>query len=91
MIEAGVQMGLTRKVATQLASQTILGAGTMLVASGEHPSILRENVTSPGGTTAQALKVLDQHAVRAAFSEAMLACAEKSAAMARAVVAAEGV
>ncbi len=91
MIEAGVQMGLTRKVATQLASQTIVGAGTMLVASGEHPSILRENVTSPGGTTAQALKVLDQHAVRAAFSEAMLACAEKSAAMARAVVAAEGV
>lgn len=84
MIEAGVQLGLSRAVATQLANQTILGAGAMLVESGEHPSVLRENVTSPGGTTAQALKVLDARAVRAAFSEAMTACHDKSAAMARA-------
>lgn len=83
MIEAGVQLGLPRDVATVLASQTILGAGTMLTDSGTHPSILRENVTSPGGTTAQALKVLDQHAVRAAFAEAMQACHDKSAAMSR--------
>lgn len=83
MIEAGVQLGLPRPVATQLATQTILGAGTMLVESGEHPSVLREKVTSPGGTTAQALKVLDARAVRAAFSEAMAACHDKSAQMAR--------
>ncbi|MDN5562734.1 MAG: pyrroline-5-carboxylate reductase [Luteococcus sp.] len=81
MIEAGVQLGLPRDVATVLANQTILGAGTMLTESGTHPSILRENVTSPGGTTAQALKVLDQRAVRAAFAEAMQACHDRSAAM----------
>lgn len=81
MIEAGVQLGLPRDVATVLANQTILGAGTMLVESGTHPSILRENVTSPGGTTAQALKVLDQRAVRAAFADAMQACHDRSAAM----------
>lgn len=89
MVEAGVQMGLTRKVATQLASQTILGAGQMLVSTGRHPSLLREDVTSPGGTTAQALRVLDERAVRAAFSAAMHAVAEKSAAMTRAAEAAE--
>ncbi|MEL4503719.1 pyrroline-5-carboxylate reductase [Luteococcus sp. H138] len=86
MIEAGVQLGLPREVATRLANQTILGAGTMLTESGEHPSILRENVTSPGGTTAQALKVLDQRAVRAAFAEAMQACHDTSAAMGRAAL-----
>lgn len=84
MIEAGVQLGLPRPVATELACQTVLGAGTMLVESGTHPSLLRENVTSPGGTTAQALKVLDRRAVRAAFSEAMQACHDTSAAMAKA-------
>ncbi|MGO4958002.1 pyrroline-5-carboxylate reductase [Luteococcus sp. Sow4_B9] len=78
MIEAGVQLGLPRDLATTLASQTILGAGTMLVESGTHPSILRENVTSPGGTTARALAVLDQRAVRAAFAEAMQACHDRS-------------
>ncbi|GAA1392228.1 pyrroline-5-carboxylate reductase [Luteococcus peritonei] len=84
MAEAGVQLGLPREVATRLANQTIKGAGVMLVESGTHPSILRENVTSPGGTTAQALKVLDERAVRAAFSAAMTACHDTSAAMARA-------
>ena len=84
MIEAGVQLGLPRDVATRLTNQTIKGAGTMLTDSGTHPSLLRENVTSPGGTTAQALRVLDEHAVRATFSAAMRACHDQSAAMARA-------
>ncbi|WP_420174168.1 pyrroline-5-carboxylate reductase [Luteococcus sp. OSA5] len=83
MIEAGVQLGLPRETASELASQTILGAGTMLADSGIHPSILRENVTSPGGTTAQALRVLDQRAVRAAFAEAMQACHDRSVEMGR--------
>ncbi|MEL4358550.1 MULTISPECIES: pyrroline-5-carboxylate reductase [unclassified Luteococcus] len=83
MIEAGVQLGLPRDVASTLANQTILGAGAMLVESGTHPSLLRENVTSPGGTTAQALKVLDQHAVRAAFAEAMQASHDRSAELGR--------
>ncbi len=55
MIDAAVAQGLPRETATALATQTCLGAGRMLVESGEAPSLLRERVTSPGGTTAAAL------------------------------------
>ena len=79
MIEAGVQLGLPRPLAHDLTVQTMVGAATMLRDSGEHPSVLRENVTSPGGTTAAALHVLDEAAVRAAFANAMHACAQRSA------------
>lgn len=79
MIEAGVALGLPRPLAHELTVQTLVGASTMLRDSGEHPTVLRENVTSPGGTTAAALHVLDQAAVRAAFADAMRACAERSA------------
>ncbi len=77
MIEAGVQLGLTRDQASLLVNQTILGAGQLLVA-GEHPSVLRERVTSPGGTTAAALRELDAHAVRAAFADAVWAAHDRS-------------
>lgn len=82
MIEAGVQLGLPRPLAHDLTVQTMVGAATMLRDSGEHPSVLRENVTSPGGTTAAALHVLDESAVRAAFANAMQACAQRSAELA---------
>ncbi|WP_245565371.1 pyrroline-5-carboxylate reductase [Nocardioides insulae] len=78
MIEAGVHLGLARPTATELAAQTLVGAATMLRDSGTHPSILREQVTSPGGTTAAALRKLDDHAVRAAFLDAMEACRDRS-------------
>ncbi|MBZ0222397.1 MAG: pyrroline-5-carboxylate reductase [Dokdonella sp.] len=55
MIDAAVEQGMPRDVATALAAQTCLGAGRMLVESGEAPGLLRERVTSPGGTTAAAL------------------------------------
>ncbi len=74
MIEAGVHLGLTRQVSTELVAQTFLGSARMLVESGEHPVVLRESVTSPGGTTAAALRVLDDRAVRGAFLEALEAC-----------------
>ena len=51
MIEAGVFLGMPRATATELVVQTFYGAATMLRETGEHPSVLRENVTSPGGTT----------------------------------------
>lgn len=84
MIEAGVLLGLPRPIARQLAVQTLLGSATLLKESGEHPALLRENVTSPGGTTAVALRELDDRAVRAAFLAAMTACRDKSAELARA-------
>ena len=79
MIDAGVQLGLTRDVATLLAGQTLLGSAQLLVGSGEHPAVLRNQVTSPGGTTAAALAQLEAHGLRTAFAEAMRACAARSA------------
>lgn len=78
MIEAGVVMGLPRPLATELANQTLAGSALMLRDSGTHPSILRENVTSPGGTTAAALRELDEYKVRAGFVSALEAAKFRS-------------
>jgi pyrroline-5-carboxylate reductase len=78
MIEAGVVLGLPRPTATELVVQTLYGAATMMRETGQHPTVLREQVTSPGGTTAAALRQLDDHKVRAAFITAMEAAAERS-------------
>ncbi len=77
MIEAGVQLGLSRADADQLTRQTIIGAGALL-ARGEHPGVLRERVTSPGGTTAAAVRQLDANAVRAGIADAAWAAFERS-------------
>ncbi len=79
MIEAGVVLGMPRAMATELVVQTLFGAATMMRETGQHPTVLREQVTSPGGTTAAALRTLDDHKVRAAFITAMEAAAKRSA------------
>jgi pyrroline-5-carboxylate reductase len=84
MIEAGVALGLARPVATQLVSATVDGAGGLLTddaAGPAHPALLREAVTSPGGTTAAALRVLEAHGLRAAFADAAEACRDTSRAL----------
>ena len=78
MIEAGVVLGLPLATAHQLVVQTLVGAAAMLRDTGEHPTVLRENVTSPAGTTAAALRELDDHKVRAAFITAMEAARNRS-------------
>jgi pyrroline-5-carboxylate reductase len=78
MIEAGVHLGLPRDIATQLAVQTMLGSAKLLRETGEHPTVLRERVTSPGGTTAAAVRQLEDHKVRAAFIGAMEAARDRS-------------
>ena len=78
MIEAGVVLGMPRSMATELVVQTLFGAATMIKETGQHPTVLREQVTSPGGTTAAALRELDDHKVRAAFITAMEAAAKRS-------------
>lgn len=82
MIEAGVLLGLPRSTSTDLVVQTLYGAATMLKETGEHPTVLRERVSSPGGTTMAALRELDDHKVRAAFLTAMEAAARRSAQLA---------
>jgi pyrroline-5-carboxylate reductase len=77
LIEAGVLVGLARPTARALATQLLLGSATMLAETGELPEVLRANVTSPGGTTAAGLRVLEQHSVRSAFIEAVSAATER--------------
>lgn len=78
MIEAGVQQGLPRPAATRMVVQTFRGAATML-GEGTHPVVLREQVSSPGGTTVQGLRALDRHGMRAAIADAVEASARRSA------------
>lgn len=82
MIEAGVLLGLPRATSTELVVQTLYGAATMLRETGEHPTVLRERVSSPGGTTMAAIRQLEDHKVRAAFMTAMEAAAARSAELA---------
>lgn len=78
LAEAGVLLGLTRAVALELATATLLGSARMLDETGEHPVILREKVSSPGGTTVAALRALDEGGVRAAFLSALEAARDRS-------------
>jgi pyrroline-5-carboxylate reductase len=82
MIEAGVHLGLPRATATELVIQTLVGSAKMLRETGTHPTVLREQVTSPGGTTAAALRELEIHKVRAAFLAAMEAARDRSRSLA---------
>jgi pyrroline-5-carboxylate reductase len=82
MIEAGVHLGLPRTTATELVVQTVVGSAKLLRETGEHPTVLREQVTSPGGTTAAAVRQLEDHKVRAAFLTAMEAARDRSRALA---------
>ena len=81
MVDSGVRLGLTRDVARRLAVQTAVGAATLMHETGEHPTVLRENVTSPGGTTAAAIARLDEHGVKAAIDAAMQAARDRSASL----------
>ncbi|MEN9741111.1 MAG: hypothetical protein RIR66_67 [Actinomycetota bacterium] len=78
MIESGVMLGLPRDVSTELVYQTVMGAATMLKETNTHPTVLREQVTSPGGTTVAALRQFDDFKVRAAFMSAMEAARNRS-------------
>ncbi|MGB7449975.1 MAG: pyrroline-5-carboxylate reductase [Ornithinimicrobium sp.] len=78
MIEAGVLLGLPRVSATELTVQTLYGAASMMRETGQHPTVLREQVSSPGGTSVAALRQLDDHKVRAAFLTAIEAAARRS-------------
>lgn len=78
MAEAGVLLGLTRDLASRLAVATVEGAAALAARSGEHPVVLRERVSSPGGTTVAAVAELDAHAVRAGVVAAARAAAERS-------------
>jgi len=78
MIDAAVHIGLRRDQAEKMVKQTIYGSSLYARESGRHPAVLRNEVTSPGGTTAEALRVLEEAAVRAAFTDAIEAAFDKA-------------
>ncbi|HVM28696.1 MAG TPA: pyrroline-5-carboxylate reductase [Mycobacteriales bacterium] len=78
MIDAGILLGLPRTVAAELIVQTAVGSARMLRESGEHPVLLREAVTSPGGTTIAAIRTMEDHGVRAAMLAAIEAARDRS-------------
>ena len=77
MTDAGILLGLPRQVAHDLIVQTAIGAAVMLRDSGEHPVTLREAVTSPAGTTINAIRELENHGVRAAMLSALEAARDR--------------
>lgn len=83
MIDAGVGLGLPRDVSTALVNQTMFGSAKLLVESQRHPTLLREMVTSPAGTTAAALRHLEERSVKAAFMAAIEAARDRSAELGR--------
>jgi len=78
LVEAGVNEGLDREVSRLLAVQTMLGSARLLAETAESPEVLRAGVTSPGGTTAAALRVLEAHGFRSSVLEAVAAAAARS-------------
>lgn len=78
MADAGVLEGLNRDDAYKLASQAILGSAKMLLVTKEHPGELKDRICSPGGTTIEAVKVLEQEGFRNALIKAINVCSDKS-------------
>ncbi len=79
MVDAGILLGMPRGTALEMVIQAVYGAATMLRETGEHPVILREAVTSPGGTTISAIRELERHGVRAAVLAAIEAARDRGA------------
>lgn len=67
--DGGVKLGLPKNIAIELAAQTTLGAAKMVLETGKHPSVLKDEVTTPGGCTIAGLSVMEDHKVRAALSK----------------------
>lgn len=76
--DAGVKVGLPRYQAQALAAQTVLGSARLLLESGEHPGVLKDRVTSPGGTAIAGLHTLEQGGLRTTLINAVVTATERS-------------
>lgn len=81
MADGGVLEGIPRDKAYRMAAQAVLGSAKMVVETGLNPSILKDNVASPGGTTIEAIASLEENGFRSAIIKAMRACAKRSSEM----------
>ena len=78
MADAAVAGGMPRSQAYTFAAQAVLGSAKMVLETGEHPGVLKDKVCSPGGTTIQAVRVLEDKGMRSAVFEAMMKCLDIS-------------
>ncbi len=78
LTDAGVKQGLPRTVAARLSAQTVLGAARLAIETGRHPAILRDEVTTPGGTTISAVAELERHGLRTMLIDAVAMATERS-------------
>jgi len=79
LADGGVKLGIPKHIALELAAQTTLGAAKMVIETGKHPAILKDEVTTPGGCTAAGLMVLEENRIRALISKTVQETAKKSA------------
>lgn len=78
LADAGVRIGLPRQLAIKAAAQTMYGAGKMALESGTHPAVLRDQVTSPGGTTIAGIGAMEKGGLRSALQDGVVACLARS-------------
>lgn len=78
LADGGVRMGLSRSTALTLAAQTLLGTAKLLLETGQHPGVLKDMVTSPGGTTIAGVHALEEGGLRASLINGVAAAAERS-------------
>jgi len=84
LAEGGVKMGLPRKLATELAAQALLGGAALVLASGEHPALLKDDVTTPAGVTIDGLMALEEGGLRVALIKAVMAATQRGKALSEA-------
>lgn len=78
LADAGVREGMPRKSAYEFAAQAVMGSAKLMLDRREHPAVLKDMVCSPGGTTIEAVKVLENRAFRGAVMDAVEACVSRS-------------
>ena len=82
LAEGGVKVGLPRDIATQLAAQTVLGAGAMVMQTGEHPALLKDDVTTPAGCTIDGILELEEGGLRVALIKAVVRATQRASELA---------
>jgi pyrroline-5-carboxylate reductase len=83
MIDGGVKMGIPRPLAAKLAAQTVFGAAKLVLETGKHPAILKDEVTTPGGTAINAIHVLENKGLRSVLIDAIVTATQRSQELSR--------
>ena len=83
MTDGGVKMGIPRQIAFKLAAQTVFGAAKLVIETGKHPAILKDEVTTPGGTAIAAVAELETHGLRTMLINAVSTATERSKELSR--------